>query len=245
MKKIKSILILAAVILFANSYAQKTYTVESFDKIIVSPHIEVTIVQGNKESVEILSNSESDDKLNIEVNRGTLRIYLEGAKEFTKNEKKKDYNYRSPIYQGTVVTARIVYNSISALSIRGEENFISEGILKAKDFNLNIYGASNIAFDEVQIDDLDTNLYGETEVVFKKGDVVDHKVVAYGEAFVNAMNITNQVTKVTSYGDAEFKLNVTDRLKVTSYGEPRVSYKGSPEIDRGISFGEARISSVD
>ncbi|MCK5678868.1 MAG: DUF2807 domain-containing protein, partial [Flavobacteriaceae bacterium] len=45
----------------------KTFTVESFDKVIVSPHIQVNFEQGDKETVLINDITVSIEKLNIEV----------------------------------------------------------------------------------------------------------------------------------------------------------------------------------
>ena len=39
--------------LLKNSVAQKVSTVEPFDKVIISPHVKVTFVKGNTESVAI------------------------------------------------------------------------------------------------------------------------------------------------------------------------------------------------
>ena len=65
----------------------ETIKVETFNKIIISPHIQVVFVEGEEESVTVESITESMDKLNIEVKGKTLRIYLDDAKMVTKSEK--------------------------------------------------------------------------------------------------------------------------------------------------------------
>lgn len=79
-------------------------------------------MEGNEESVKIENAKVSEDKINIEVDGKTLRLYLDGAKTVTKSEK-GDIGKRKgkkSIYNGTMVTATITYNRRNALSIRGE-----------------------------------------------------------------------------------------------------------------------------
>src|SRR5579871_2412352 len=101
---------ITAVIIFmcATALAQTKTPVRHFDKIIVSPHIQVTFVEGNEENVVIEKCGVPLDKIHIEVNGKTLRVYLEGAKEITKNED-DGYTGRRAIYHGTVVAATITY----------------------------------------------------------------------------------------------------------------------------------------
>ena len=51
-------------------------------------------------------------------------------------------------------------------------------------------------------------------------------------------------TKITAYGESNFRVNVVERLKVTCYGETNVNYTGNPEVDKGLIFGEARIRKI-
>ena len=95
----------------------QTKTVDHFSKVIVSPYIQVTFVQGDEESVTINDLKVDRDKLHIEVNNKTLRIYLEGAKDIPKNE--KDYSHDHEETQSVVAT--VTYKTLDALSVRGEE----------------------------------------------------------------------------------------------------------------------------
>ena len=92
----------------------KTYQVNSFNKIVVSPHIQVDFKEGDSEKVIIHDITEPLEKLNVEVSGKTLHIYLEGAKTITKNKTEKNGNYKMkhPIYRGTVVRATIIYKNL-------------------------------------------------------------------------------------------------------------------------------------
>ena len=48
-----------------------------------------------------------------------------------------------------------------------------------------------------------------------------------------------------AYGEAEFYLQSSDRIKITAYGEASLSYKGDAEVKRGINIGGVDITKVD
>lgn len=96
----------------------KIFEVDAFNKVIVSPHIEVTFKKGDKESVIIESITESIGKFKVEVKNRTLELYLDGAKVITKSEK-QDNNTKVPLYKGTFVKSTIIYKDVDSYSLRG------------------------------------------------------------------------------------------------------------------------------
>ena len=224
----------------------KTVNVDSFDKVIVSPHIQVTFQQGDSESVAIESSTVSEDKINIEVNGKTLRIYLDSAKEVTKNEKTYEdgYQRKKSIYNGTVLTATITYKNLEELSLRGEEKFVCKSALSGDKFRLKIYGESQVFLNDVALGSLQTTIYGESYLELKAGTVGRQKITAYGETKVNTLGVESKSAKITAYGEGSYRLNVIDDLKITAYGEATVAYQGNPEVNKGIIIGEATIQKI-
>ena len=230
-----------------NTQAQaKTISVNHFNKVIISPHIEVTFKQGATETVTIETASVTDDKINIEVHGNTLRIYLDGAKMVTKSEKVKNGKRKGKraIYKGTKVTATVTYINLEELSLRGEEHFVFESLLAQEKLRLTIYGESQVYLNNVDLNTLQTTIYGESYLEIKKGSIANQKYKAYGESTINSIEIKNQNTKVTAYGSSSFRLHVLGNLKITSYGETVIAYTGNPNISRGIIIGDATIEKI-
>ena len=225
---------------------EKTYQVENFDKIIISPHIAVNLVEGDEESVRIDESGVTDDKINVEVEGKTLRIYLDGAKMVTKSEKVKGENYKMnrSLYDGTQVRATVTYKNLNTLSVRGEERINAKSKIAQEDFTLRIYGESQVYLSEVELDKLKVTIYGESYLEVENGNVGHQRYTAYGESKVNTLGIDNASTKITAYGESDFRVNVKDRLKVTCYGETHITYEGSPKVDRGIVIGEATVRKI-
>jgi len=225
---------------------QKTYQVDHFDKIIISPHIAVNLVEGDEESVRIDQSGVSDDKINVKIEGSTLRIYLDGAKMVTKNEKVKgeNYNMTKSIYDGTMVKATVTYKKLNTLSVRGEERINLTSKIVQKDFTLRIYGESQVYLSDVDLEKIKTTIYGESYLEIENGNIDNQRYIAYGESRVNSLAINNALTKITAYGESDFRVNVSDRLKVTCYGETHITYEGNPDVDRGIVIGEATIRKI-
>ena len=244
----QALLFLFAFFLFQNNaFGQvKTFEVNAFDKVVVSPHIEVVFLEGPKESVVIERIDVPVEKLNVKVKNHTLKLYLDGAeiipktkKEYVDGQKKK-----VSVYNGTVVKAVVTYKNLSALDLRGEESFLFESPVNACDLRMKIYGESRVVMNELTLQELKVTLYGESTLEIKRGEIDEQKFTAYGESKVNSENVKNNISRVVSYGESIFRLNVSDNLKVTSYGESTVEYTGNARLTKGVIIGENTISKM-
>lgn len=234
---------------FANLITAQTkiIDVETFDKIIISPHIEVIFQEGEKESVSIESIEVPMEKLNVEVKNETLNVYLDGAKIISPNKKDyiNGYKRTSSIYKETVVKAIVTYKKLSSIDLRGEQKFVFENNINADKLRLKIYGEAEVTMNEVDIQNLQASIYGENNLKIKSGTIDNQKFTSYGESEVNTLNVENVTTKVTSYGDATFLFNVSTDLNVTAYGDTTIEYTGNPNLNRGIVIGDTEITSYN
>ena len=238
--------LLAVLLLFPQigaSQLLKKYTVQDFDKVIISPHIQANLVQGDEESVRVLNAHVPIDKLNVEVEGKTLRIYLDDAKIITKSERVKRHQreQKQAIYHGTMASVNITYKTLNTLSIRGEEDIHCSSRIDQEHFQLRIYGASDVRFKSLNLDDLHVTIYGEGDLKIEDGMVTETNYVAYGESSVKARNLENKHAKIRAYGESDFQISVSDHLKVSAFGEANVVYQGSPSVKKGIVIGEATI----
>jgi len=220
--------------------------VASFDNVVISPHIEAVFVEGDREMVTIENIDVPKEKLNIKVDGNTLKIYLDGAKSYTKSKKVKydDYKGRQQLYQGTQVSVRISYKHLKKLSVRGEEEIRLESPLDQSSLDLALYGESDLLIKSAMLENLNVVIYGESVLKIEKGESVYQKYKAYGESEVNTLGMNNKSAKITAYGESEFNLSVSERLKVTTYGESEINYRGNPSIDKGVVLGENSIRKI-
>lgn len=245
---LKLIILVCAVFVIQNSRAQeKTITLtNNFNKIIVSPHIEAIFIQGTKPSIEIQSMTVAIEKLQYEIVNNTLQVYLEGAKTVTENEKIENNGWKQkvPIYKNTVAKVKITYANVDAFSLRGEEKITFESPLNQEKCTLRIYGESEVIIKEAKLDNLRVAIYGESNLIIESGEIAKQRITAYGSSKMRSLNVASKEAKITAYGEGTYQFNVSDRLKVTSYGESNVLYKGNPEVKKGIVIGESIIRRV-
>jgi len=228
---------------FTTQAQLKTVEVNSFNKVIISPHIEVSFKENNKEEVTITDADVPLEKIKIEVKGKTLRIYLEDAKFLTKrNTYKTQYGKRKyPMYKGTEAVVTVSHKSLKKLSVRGEQTITLESPLEQQKFRLVLYGEPRVELQEAHLDKLRTTMYGDGELTINSGSIERQKYLAYGEGRVNALGASNHTTRITAYGEIDFRLNVRDKIKLSAFGEALVRYEGQPNINRGIIIGKASI----
>ena len=176
-----------------------------------------------------------------------MHIYLEGAKHIPKNEKdySKGYEETRSLYNKITVVATITYKTLNELSIRGEEEHVCKSPIAGDKFTMRLYGESKVTFAGLNLRQLYTTMYGEGVLEIKSGSIKEQHYTCYGEGKINALAINGRLSRVTAYGEADFKLNVSDRIKITAFGEAKVHYKGNPEIVKGINFGDVSLVKLD
>jgi len=248
MRKLMTILAAGMLVFITHAAYAQTSPVDPFHKVIISPYIQVTFVQGEEESVTINHMIVDSSKLHVEVKGGTLRLYLDGAKDIP--YKRQDYkNYSNlhshDLYPNHAVIATVVYKKLDALSLRGEETYLCQSPLRADQFTLRIYGESTMIFTEVHINKMHTTIYGESSLNIKAGAVSKQYYTCYGEGKINTTAIAGQEARVTAYGETEFRVNVSDRIKITAFGEAKLRYMGNPAIVKGIHIGEVDLQKLD
>lgn len=239
--------ILSLLFLLFNFQENKTIKVEPFTEVIISPHIEVVFKKSNEESVIIENSKVASNKINIEVDDETLRIYLDEAKTITKTEKVNVNGHleNRPIYNGTMVTVTVNYKNIKNLSIRGEEIIKCVSPLNADDFEMEIYGESKVYLDNLEAKEFTLSTYGEAYLEIKSGNVEEQKYRCYGESEVNVTGLKSKDTKITAYGDNHIMLDASRNLKVTAFGDAVIQYKGDPKVKTGLKIGGTTIRKID
>jgi hypothetical protein len=246
MRQLVTILAAGVLVFITLATHAQTGPVGHFHKVMISPYIQVTFVQGDTESVTINSIVADSSKLHVEVHGGTLQLYLDGAKNFPHH--RQDYGSdgnQQNLYPNHAVIATVVYRKLDAISLRGTETYLCQSPLSAATFTLRVYGESRVIFTEVHISKMYTTIYGESSLDIKSGEVNKQKYTCYGEGKINTTTIAGKTARVTAFGEAEFRVNVSDRIKITAFGEAKLRYMGNPDIVKGIHVGELDLAKLN
>jgi hypothetical protein len=216
---------------------------KSFNKIIVSPRINLILEQGEQETIRLTHSNVDVDKINIKVQGNTLRIYLDDAK-VTEKMYRTASNGKRGIYHDASLTAYVTYKDLEHLEIRGNQELTCNGPLKAERFTLKAYGENDINLSSLKTEYLRTSLYGDNDLKIKTGKAEYQKYKLFGDNKIDTQDLKSFSTTTTIFGESKIKLNSQDNLKVNAFGESQVSYNGNASVSKGLIFGKAQITKL-
>lgn len=240
----KSLLLCLTIAISGFAQAQELQKkLDSFDKIIVSPKINLVLKKGERESIRIRYSNVTQDKINIEVSNNRLRIYLDDARIVDKHKRTRDENYSSnvSIYHDAVVTAYVTYRELKVLDVRGEEEVTCDGDINSEKFKLKAYGEAEINLVSLHTKKFKAVLYGENKLTIKEGQTGHQRYRLYGENKIDTRALTSATISSTIYGEGRLSVNASDEVRINAFGEPKVNVSGTSHISRGIIIGKADI----
>jgi hypothetical protein len=210
-----------------NASAQESVRkVRPFSRIIASPHINVILEEGESETVRLLCNDISEDRVNVEVRGKTLRLYLDDARVTDKLERHGRHSKRS-VYQDVSVTAYVTYRTLERLEVRGAQEVTCHSPIRSeKKFKLKAYGENEINLVSLRTDYFKTVLYGQNRLKIKGGKADYQKYKLYGENRIDASRMKSYSASAMSFGESDVKIYSQDEVRVTAFGETRVSFSG-------------------
>lgn len=227
------------------SVAQEiTRDLQTFRKIIVSPKVNLILEKGDKENIRLVYDNVSPDKINIEVQGHTLRVYLDDAKVTERTERINDFEKRS-VYHNAIITAYVTYTELEHLEIRGNQELTCNGPIRAERFTLKAYGENEIQLASVKTDYMKTSLYGENDLKINGGKAEYQKYKLFGENKIDTQDLKSYSATMNTYGESNIKLSTQDQLRVNAFGESQISYNGDASVNKGLIFGHTRISKLN
>ncbi|MBX2843691.1 MAG: DUF2807 domain-containing protein [Flammeovirgaceae bacterium] len=242
MKKFVLISLSLSFFFILNGFSQ-SQELALFEKILVSPNINLVLEKGDKEAIRFDSRGIDEEKIKFEIKGKRLRIFLDGAKVFPKNKKIRNGNWKQKIniYEEASVTAYVTYKNLKKLEFRGEEKAVCKTPIETKKFVVKVYGESEVKLAFLETAKFKANLKGENRLKIESGNAQKQIYKSFGENVVKTKNLLSQKTKVKSYGEGKLAFNSTEKVKVTSFGEVEISYDGTAKLKKGIILGDSDI----
>jgi hypothetical protein len=243
MKKLLISTLLVAIGYFALAQEEVIRKVPSFNKISVSPKINLVLEKGEKESVRIVYSNVVANKINVEVVSDKLRIYLDDARLVDKRQRVSDDNYSTKVsvYHDAIVTAYVTYRFIKELEMRGAETLTCENEIEADKFKLKVYGEAEVNLASLKTHKFKASLYGENTIKIKSGESVHQVYRLFGENKIDTRGLESTTASARIYGEGRLKMKASDEVRINAFGEPEIDISGNPHISRGIIIGRSNI----
>jgi len=236
-------IVLVAMSFMALAQEEVIKKVPSFDKITVSPKINLVLEKGEKESVRILYSNVAANKINVEVVGDNLRIYLDDARMIDKRERRnaENGNSRVSMYHDVNITAFVTYRFLKGLEMRGEETLTCDNEIQADKFKLKVYGEAEVNLASLKAHKFKATLYGENTIKIKSGESAHQVYRLFGENKIDTRGLESTTASAHVYGEGRLRMTASDEVRINAFGEPEIDISGNPHISRGLIIGKSRI----
>ena len=181
--------------------------------------IDLTITQGDQESLVLSSDSSLDD-INAFVANGSLII----------ERSSKSSSFFGRTYK---VSAKLTVKTLEKLTIEGGGD-VTVGALKTTRMELSIAGSANVHLTDLKSDALEIVVSGRGDVTVT-GATTGVVVRIEGSGDAHMAHLQASAAKVVISGKGNVDLAVKDRLDAHINGMGNVHYLGSPQVTRTIS----------
>jgi hypothetical protein len=185
--------------------------VGDFSALRVSSGIDVTLRQGNRPRVIIITDEDNMEDVKTEMVGDELRLSVDGS-----------------WFRRHRVEARITYVNLESLDVSAGSDVESEGILRFEDLNLEASSGSDLKLtleaNEVNLrtsSGSDANLAGSSGSLYAK---------ASSGSDIDAYDFEVEYAELELSSGSDVKIWVTGSLSVDASSGSDVYYKGDPEM---------------
>ena len=214
-------LLLTGCTLGSRNVVTQSRTVSGFDRVAFAGLGELTMVQGNRESLVIEAESNVMGRIVTEVRDGTLHIELKGG----------------PFGWGVTPTRAIRYTltvrELNALDISGVGSVLAEAI-ETDRLELSVSGTGKLVIRALSADDLvvEHSGVGQCELA---GQAREQTVSLTGAGAYDAGDLEGQDIELQVSGVGKATVWATDTLDVQISGAGSVEYYGAPAVTQDIT----------
>lgn len=207
----------------------------AFSEVKVSSSIRVRLSQGDERRVVVETDDNLMEDLQTKVSGGCLEIGF------------KSWGSYSP----TVAVVTVVSPEIQEVTVRGSGRVIGQGLITARDMELEIYGTGRIDLD-LKADSVDCEINGSGRMKLAldaarveaqingsgrmdmtgRSGLADLEINGSGD--FNAPGLTLDRAGVEINGSGNVRLKVNDRLKIKVRGSGDVVYSGPARVESRI-----------
>jgi hypothetical protein len=201
----------------------QTRSVGNFDKVVLNGIGDITVTQGNTESLQIEAEDNILPLIKTVVTNGTLDISFD----------------KKAILPTKPVKFMLAMRNIHALQTNGVSNIHSEKI-NTNQLDIGISGTGNINIQDLTADQVTVNVSGAGNLT-AVGKVSSQKVTLSGAGNYDGQDLQSKSADITISGLGKVTSWVTDNLSIIISGTGGVDYYGSPQVSQQIS-GLGRIN---
>lgn len=195
--------------------------VSDFDALDFSGVGEVTITQGDTESLTIQAEDNLMPLIRTQVKDRTLTIGVANQADLFQFAPTRPIRFN------------LAVKNLEGIEISGAGH-VQSASLKSDRFSIKVNGVGSIVLDRLEANEVDSSVSGAGHLEIG-GQVVNQAAQLSGLGNYQARNLNSQAARVTLTGAGNATLAAQDNLDVTITGAGAVHYYGNPRISRHIA----------
>ena len=201
--------------------------VQSFHAIHVSQGIDLYLSQGDEAVAVSASDLNMRNQIKVEVENGTLHIYMDNKTIHWNWGNKK-------------LRAYVSFKTLDNLEASGGSDLFTEGTIKVEKLHISLSGGSDLKAT-VDIQDLSIHQSGGSDIKIE-GMAANLNIDASGGSDFSGYGLTADNCHIEASGGSDMHITVNKELNVNASGGSDVYYKGTAVIKGIHSSGSSSIS---
>jgi len=198
-----------------------------FDAIKVSNGIDLYLSQSDNIAIAVSAGSENyKDNIKTIVENGTLRIFYEGEKGWSKKDRK--------------LKVYVSFSELKRLDASGACDVIVAGSLTSANLVLHMSGACDFS-GMVKVNTLDINLSGASDAKIS-GTAKTVNIKSSGASDVKAFELVTDTCNANISGASDVYITVNSELTASASGASDIKYKGNGVVKEKHSSGASSIT---
>jgi hypothetical protein len=200
---------------------------DPFHRLEISGRADVTLVEGQSESVTVETAARGQPRVLARIENGTLMIDAGDSRRRWWNAL---IGRRAP---ATPPRISVAFKSLDAIALSGTVKLTADRI-SATDLRLAASGGSTVRLDDIDAQSIRIIGSGALKATLA-GKVVEQKIEISGAGEIHADRLASQDAVVEVSGAGSIVVNVAKTLRATISGAGSVEYYGDPEVRQSIS----------
>jgi hypothetical protein len=199
------------------------YSVDEFTRLDVSGMYKVILSEGDIPSVEIETDENLQDYVEVQVRNNTLYLSMESGNS----------------YDPSKLVAYVTVNALTSVDLSGATSLESDFTLRGDMLSIDISGASEINL-ALAFNSLSTSVSGAGKIEME-GQANIHDLSISGAANVDCENLITENTDVSISGAGSARISASNHLDASVSGVGTIRYLGNPKT---TDFSTSGIGSI-